>query len=59
MDKAILAVDELVGFITAVTWCGHRKACRRAGELRKELKDKAFARSVNRADIALGVEELR
>jgi predicted hydrolase (HD superfamily) len=26
--------------------------------VKKRLKDKAFARSVNRADIALGVEEL-
>ena len=60
MDKAILAVDELVGFITAVTLVRPSKklADVPVSSVKKRLKDKAFARSVNRADIALGVEEL-
>ena len=59
MDKAILAVDELVGFITAVALVQPSK---RVADVKvssvKKLKDKAFARSVNREDIFLGVTDL-
>ena len=60
MDKAILAVDELVGFITAVALVqpSKRVADVKVSSVKKKLKDKAFARSVNREDIKLGVEEL-
>ena len=60
MDKAILAVDELVGFITAVTLVQPSKhvADVQISSVKKKLKDKAFARSVNREDIYLGVADL-
>lgn len=60
MDKAILAVDELVGFITAVALVqpSKRVADVKLSSVKKKLKDKAFARSVNREDIYLGVADL-
>jgi predicted hydrolase (HD superfamily) len=60
MDKAILAVDELVGFITAVALVqpSKRVADVKVSSVKKKLKDKAFARSVNREDILLGVTDL-
>ena len=60
MDKAILAVDELVGFITAVTLVqpSKRVADVKVSSVKKKLKDKAFARSVNREDIYVGVADL-
>jgi len=60
MDKAILAVDELVGFITAVALVQPSKhvADVKVSSVKKKLKDKAFARSVNREDIYLGVADL-
>ena len=60
MDKAILAVDELVGFITAVALVqpSKRVADVKVSSVQKKLKDKAFARSVNREDIYLGVADL-
>ena len=60
MDKAILAVDELVGFITAVALVqpSKRVADVKVSSVKKKLKDKAFARSVNREDIFLGVADL-
>jgi predicted hydrolase (HD superfamily) len=60
MDKAILAVDELVGFITAVALVQPSKklADVKVSSVKKKLKDKAFARSVNREDIYLGMTDL-
>jgi putative nucleotidyltransferase with HDIG domain len=60
MDKAILAVDELVGFITAVALVqpSKRVADVQVSSVKKKLKDKAFARSVNREDIYLGIADL-
>ena len=60
MDKAILAVDELVGLITAVALVqpSKRVADVKVSSVKKKLKDKAFARSVNREDIYLGVADL-
>lgn len=60
MDKAILACDELVGLITAVALVRPSKklADVTVKSVQKKLKDKAFARSVNREDIYLGVAEL-
>ena len=63
LEKTLFAVDELCGFITAATLVRPGK---KVGELpvssvKKKLKDKAFARSVNREEIyegaaALGVD---
>jgi putative nucleotidyltransferase with HDIG domain len=60
MDKAILAVDELVGFITAVALVQPNKRLTevKVSSVKKKLKDKAFARSVIREDIYLGMADL-
>ena len=60
MDKTLFAVDELVGFITAVTLVQPNKniATVKVSSVKKKLKDKAFARSVNREDIQTGAAEL-
>ncbi len=60
MDKAIYAVDELTGLITAVALVKPGKSLGEvdARSVRKKMKDKAFARSVNREDIVKGAEAL-
>jgi predicted hydrolase (HD superfamily) len=60
LDKALFACDELAGFLTA---CALVKPSRSIAEVevagvRKKMKDKAFARGVNRADVIQGAEEL-
>jgi len=59
LAKALFACDELAGFITA---CALVRPDRIAGletkSVRKRMKDKAFARSVSRADITRGAEEV-
>ena len=60
MDKAIYAVDELTGLITAVALVKPSKSLADvdAPSVRKKMKDKAFARSVNRDDIVRGAASL-
>ena len=60
MDKAIYAVDELTGLITAVALVKPSKSLGEvdAPSVRKKMKDKAFARSVNRDDIVRGAAAL-
>jgi putative nucleotidyltransferase with HDIG domain len=60
LEKALYACDELAGFLTA---CSYVKPSRSIQEVetrsvRKKLKDKAFARAVNRDDIVKGAVEL-
>jgi putative nucleotidyltransferase with HDIG domain len=60
MAKALFAVDELTGLITA---CALVKPTKAVGDVdvagvRKKMKDKAFARGVNREDIVQGAEAL-
>ena len=60
LERTLFACDELAGFITA---CSYVKPSRKVADVevagvRKKLKDKAFARGVNRDDIALGVVEM-
>ncbi|HUQ31669.1 MAG TPA: HD domain-containing protein [Pyrinomonadaceae bacterium] len=61
MARALFATDELCGFLVA---CALVRPSRSLDDLevssvKKKLKDKAFARTVNRDDIRQGVEELQ
>jgi putative nucleotidyltransferase with HDIG domain len=60
MEKALFACDELAGFITACTLVKPSKSLAEveAKSVRKKMKDKAFARSVNRNDIVNGAADL-
>jgi len=60
MEKTLFACDELAGFITACALVkpGKSLAEVEAKSVRKKMKDKAFARSVSRADITTGATEL-
>jgi putative nucleotidyltransferase with HDIG domain len=60
MEKTLFACDELAGFITACALVkpGKSLAEVEATSVRKKMKDKAFARSVNREDITVGASEL-
>jgi putative nucleotidyltransferase with HDIG domain len=60
MEKALFACDELAGFITAVALVKPGKSLAEvdAKSVRKKMKDKAFARSVNRDDIVNGARDL-
>lgn len=60
LDKVLFACDELAGFITA---CALVKPSKNIAEVevpsvRKKMKDKAFARGVNREDVIQGAAEL-
>jgi predicted hydrolase (HD superfamily) len=56
MEKALFACDELAGFITAVALIKPSKSLAEVDvkSVRKRMKDKAFARKVNRDDIVNG-----
>jgi putative nucleotidyltransferase with HDIG domain len=60
MEHALFAVDELTGFISAVALVrpSKRVADVDAKSVRKKMKDKAFARAVNRDDLPQGAAEL-
>jgi len=60
MEKTLFSVDELTGLITAVALVRPSKSIFEVepSSARKKMKDKAFARSVNRDDIVKGAEEL-
>lgn len=60
MAKALFAVDELVGFIFAVTYVRPSRSIMEVTpkSVRKKLKQLSFAASVNRQDIVQGMEEL-
>lgn len=60
LDKVLFACDELAGFLTA---CALVKPTKKIAEVevpsvRKKMKDKAFARGVNREDVIQGAAEL-
>jgi putative nucleotidyltransferase with HDIG domain len=60
LEKTLFACDELAGFLTA---CAYVKPGRSIQEVdtksvRKKLKDKAFARAVNRDDIVNGAAQM-
>ncbi|HEX8997957.1 MAG TPA: HDIG domain-containing protein [Ktedonobacterales bacterium] len=60
MARALFACDELTGLITAAALVRPNKSIHglEASSVRKKMKDKAFARGVNREDIVKGAEEL-
>jgi putative nucleotidyltransferase with HDIG domain len=60
MDKTLFACDELTGLITAAALVRPDKKIQgmEARSIRKKMKDKAFARSVNRDDIIRGAQAL-
>src|ERR1041385_7776453 len=59
MAKALYACDELCGFIMACSLIRPNKiADLEVSSVRKKLKDKGFARNVNRDDIVQGCSEL-
>jgi len=60
LEKTLFACDELAGFITAVSYVKPNRSIFEVDtpSVRKKMKDKAFARSVNRQDIVNGAREL-
>lgn len=60
MEKSLFACDELAGFVTAVALIKPSKSLAEvdAKSVRKRMKDKAFARKVNRDDIINGAKDL-
>lgn len=60
LDKALFACDELCGFLVAVAMVrpSKRLAEVELSSVTKKLRDKAFARNVNREEILVGAREL-
>src|SRR5438034_1670361 len=60
LEKTLYAVDELSSFIVAVALVRPTKSIHDVDvrAVKKKMKDKAFARAVNRDDIIRGAEEL-
>jgi len=60
LEKTLYACDELAGFITAISYVKPGKSVFEVDtkSVKKKMKDKAFARSVNREDIVEGAREL-
>lgn len=60
MEKALFACDELTGLLTAITYVKPSRSIHdvEVKSVKKKMKDKAFARSVNRDDIREGAAEL-
>ncbi len=60
LAKVLFACDELAGLITAAVYVRPDRSVHtlNAQSVMKKMKDKAFARAVNREDIRCGAEEL-
>jgi len=60
LEKVLFACDELAGFITAISYVKPSRSVMEVDvtSVKKKMKDKAFARSVNRQDIVNGAAEL-
>lgn len=60
MAKALFAVDELTGLVTATALVRPSRSVNEvdAKSVKKKMKDKGFARGVNRDDVLLGAQQL-
>ncbi len=60
LEKSLFACDELAGFLTAISYVKPSRSIAEVDvkSVLKKMKDKGFARTVNRDDIRLGAEEL-
>ncbi len=60
LEHALFATDELCGFLTACALVRPNKSLDtlEVSSVKKKIKDKAFARTVNRQDLWQGAEEL-
>jgi len=60
LEKSLFACDELAGLLTAISYVKPTRSIHDVEwkSVKKKMKDKAFARSVNRDDIRTGAEEL-
>jgi putative nucleotidyltransferase with HDIG domain len=60
LEHTLFACDELAGFITACSYVRPSKSVLdlEADSVKRRMKDKAFARGVNRDDVRKGAEEL-
>ena len=60
LEKTLYACHELAGFITAISYVKPHRSVFEVDvtSVKKKMKDKAFARSVNRQDILDGAQEL-
>ncbi|MDP9003781.1 MAG: HDIG domain-containing protein, partial [Verrucomicrobiota bacterium] len=60
LERTLYAVDELSGFVTAVARVRPSKSIHEVdvASVKKKMKDKAFARALNRDDIVRGAEQL-
>jgi putative nucleotidyltransferase with HDIG domain len=60
LEHTLFACDELAGFLTACALVQPTKSILdvKVPSVRKKMKDKAFARGVNRDDVVKGAEEL-
>jgi predicted hydrolase (HD superfamily) len=60
MAKTLFAVDELTGLVTATALVRPSKSVTEVDgrSVRKKMKDKGFARGVNRDDVTRGAQEL-
>lgn len=60
LEKTLFACDELAGFLTAISYVKPTRSIHEVDvkSVRKKMKDKAFARAVNRDDIIDGAKEM-
>jgi predicted hydrolase (HD superfamily) len=60
LEKALFACDELAGLLTAISYVKPSRSIHEVDtkSVRKKMKDKAFARAVNRDDIINGTADL-